>query len=43
MESKTSKGQMAWWQLSLLGVGCTLGTGFFSEQAWPLQRVDLLF
>ncbi len=29
MESKTSKSQMSWWQLSLLGVGCTLGTGFF--------------
>jgi len=28
MESKSSKGQMSWWQLFLIGVGCTLGTGF---------------
>ncbi|WP_223251776.1 hypothetical protein, partial [Bacillus atrophaeus] len=20
---------MAWWQLSLIGIGCTIGTGFF--------------
>ncbi|SDP78545.1 L-asparagine transporter [Litchfieldia salsa] len=24
-----SKGNMKWWQLSLFGVGCTIGTGFF--------------
>ncbi|MBD8071503.1 amino acid permease [Bacillus sp. PS06] len=24
-----SKGSMKWWQLSLFGVGCTIGTGFF--------------
>ncbi|WP_339246921.1 amino acid permease [Bacillus sp. FSL R5-0523] len=23
------KGNLAWWQLSLIGVGCTIGTGFF--------------
>ena len=28
MTSKAAKGSMAWWQLSLLGIGCTLGTGF---------------
>ncbi len=22
-------GRLAWWQLSLLGVGCTIGTGYF--------------
>lgn len=24
-----SKGSMKWWQLSLIGVGCTIGTGYF--------------
>ncbi|WP_027407697.1 amino acid permease [Anoxybacteroides tepidamans] len=28
-ENKTGKGNMKWWQLSLFGVGCTIGTGFF--------------
>ncbi|SCV40067.1 S-methylmethionine permease [Bacillus subtilis] len=23
------KGNLAWWQLSLIGIGCTIGTGFF--------------
>ncbi|MGN1401385.1 MAG: amino acid permease [Bacillus sp. (in: firmicutes)] len=26
---KKSKGTMKWWQLSLIGVGCTIGTGYF--------------
>lgn len=26
---KKSKGELAWWQLSLLGIGCTIGTGYF--------------
>ncbi|OIK04409.1 amino acid permease [Bacillus sp. MUM 13] len=25
----SSKGQMKWWQLSLMGIGCTIGTGYF--------------
>ena len=24
-----SKGNLKWWQLSLLGIGCTIGTGYF--------------
>ncbi|AIC95916.1 amino acid permease [Shouchella lehensis] len=24
-----AKGGLAWWQLSLLGIGCTIGTGYF--------------
>lgn len=24
-----SKGHLKWWQLSLLGIGCTIGTGYF--------------
>jgi L-asparagine transporter-like permease len=27
--SAEEKGTMKWWQLSLFGVGCTIGTGFF--------------
>jgi L-asparagine transporter-like permease len=27
--SKSEKGNMKWWQLSLLGVACTIGTGYF--------------
>jgi L-asparagine transporter-like permease len=27
--SKAEKQDMKWWQLSLFGVGCTIGTGFF--------------
>lgn len=26
---KKSNGTMQWWQLSLIGVGCTIGTGYF--------------
>ncbi|ADP34954.1 amino acid permease family protein [Bacillus atrophaeus subsp. globigii] len=32
MSQKTQnqpKGNLAWWQLSLIGIGCTIGTGFF--------------
>ncbi|MFJ5764092.1 amino acid permease [Lysinibacillus sp. NPDC093210] len=38
MESKTSNGQMPWWQLSLLGVGCTLGTGFFLGTSMAIAK-----
>ncbi|MBZ4317756.1 hypothetical protein LAM21_25415, partial [Mycobacterium tuberculosis] len=24
-----AKGDLAWWQLSLIGIGCTIGTGYF--------------
>lgn len=26
---QTKKGYLKWWQLSLIGVGCTIGTGYF--------------
>ncbi|RHW31154.1 amino acid permease [Lysinibacillus yapensis] len=26
---KKSQGKLKWWQLSLIGVGCTIGTGYF--------------
>ncbi|TYP79758.1 amino acid permease [Paenibacillus methanolicus] len=28
-KAKANKGELAWWQLSLLGIGCTIGTGYF--------------
>ncbi|HWJ78470.1 MAG TPA: amino acid permease [Niallia sp.] len=28
-KSKSSSGDLKWWQLSLIGVGCTIGTGYF--------------
>ncbi|MFL6561548.1 MAG: amino acid permease, partial [Bacillus sp. (in: firmicutes)] len=24
-----SQGDLSWWQLSLIGIGCTIGTGYF--------------
>ncbi|WP_433958057.1 amino acid permease [Cytobacillus horneckiae] len=29
----SEKGDLKWWQLSLIGVGCTIGTGFFLGSA----------
>ncbi|WP_159883252.1 amino acid permease [Paenibacillus puerhi] len=28
-DSESAQGYLTWWQLSLLGVGCTIGTGYF--------------
>lgn len=38
MISKTSKGRLSWWQLSLLGIGCTLGTGFFLGTSMAIHK-----
>ncbi|MFF3101999.1 amino acid permease [Viridibacillus arvi] len=38
MGSKTKKGLMTWWQLSLLGVGCTIGTGFFLGSSIAIEK-----
>ncbi|MCM3160005.1 amino acid permease [Metabacillus litoralis] len=27
--NNTSQGNLKWWQLSLIGIGCTIGTGYF--------------
>ncbi|MGE7946551.1 amino acid permease [Lysinibacillus sp. NPDC093688] len=38
MTSKTRKGRLSWWQLSLLGIGCTLGTGFFLGTSMAIHK-----
>ncbi|MGE7113443.1 amino acid permease [Lysinibacillus sp. NPDC047702] len=38
MTAKTSKGRLFWWQLSLLGIGCTLGTGFFLGTSMAIHK-----
>ncbi|MGE7926145.1 amino acid permease [Lysinibacillus xylanilyticus] len=38
MTSKTSIGKLSWWQLSLLGIGCTLGTGFFLGTSMAIHK-----
>lgn len=30
-------GHLAWWQLSLIGVGCIIGTGFFLASSIAIQ------
>jgi L-asparagine transporter-like permease len=32
------KGNMKWWQLSLMGVGCTIGTGYFLGSSIGIER-----
>lgn len=38
MTSKSRKGRLSWWQLSLLGIGCTLGTGFFLGTSMAIHK-----
>ncbi|TCT20942.1 amino acid/polyamine/organocation transporter (APC superfamily) [Melghiribacillus thermohalophilus] len=36
-ENKKNQHNMKWWQLSLFGVGCTIGTGFFLGSSIGIQ------
>lgn len=35
---KTATGDLAWWQLSLIGIGCTIGIGFFLGSALGIKH-----
>lgn len=36
--SNSKKGTMEWWQLSLLGIGCTIGMGFFLGSSLAIKK-----
>ncbi|MGM0865511.1 MAG: amino acid permease [Bacillota bacterium] len=38
MSKCTNQTNLTWWQLSLIGVGCIIGTGYFLGSAIPIQR-----
>lgn len=38
MKKKTSEKKLAWWQLSLFGVGCIIGTGYFLGASIAIQK-----
>lgn len=37
MRKSTSETHLTWWQLSFIGVGCIIGTGYFLGSAIPIQ------
>ncbi len=37
-KQKKNKGTLKWWQLSLIGVGCTIGTGYFLGSAIGIKQ-----
>ncbi|MGD6780275.1 amino acid permease [Sutcliffiella horikoshii] len=43
--SKQTTGDLAWWQLSLIGIGCTIGIGFFlgSSLGVKLAGASIIF
>ncbi len=38
VKQQVSKGDLKWWQLSLIGVGCTIGTGFFLGSSIAIKK-----
>ncbi|TYS89155.1 amino acid permease [Rossellomorea aquimaris] len=38
MSKCTNQTNLTWWQLSFIGVGCIIGTGYFLGSAIPIQR-----
>ncbi|WHY19396.1 amino acid permease [Paenibacillus sp. G2S3] len=38
----TPTGKLPWWQLTLFGVGCTIGTGFFLGSSIAIRKSGLL-
>ncbi|MCA1065076.1 amino acid permease [Rossellomorea aquimaris] len=38
MSKCTKQSSLTWWQLSFIGVGCIIGTGYFLGSAIPIQR-----
>ncbi|MFI8688223.1 amino acid permease [Rossellomorea sp. NPDC077527] len=38
MSKCTDQRNLSWWQLSFIGVGCIIGTGYFLGSAIPIQR-----
>ncbi|PFA70330.1 amino acid permease [Bacillus sp. AFS015802] len=38
MSKCTNQTNLSWWQLSFIGVGCIIGTGYFLGSAIPIQR-----
>ncbi|WGG45111.1 amino acid permease [Rossellomorea sp. DA94] len=38
MSKCTNETNLSWWQLSFIGVGCIIGTGYFLGSAIPIQR-----
>ncbi|MBN8193669.1 amino acid permease [Bacillus sp. NTK074B] len=38
MSKCTNQTNISWWQLSFIGVGCIIGTGYFLGSAIPIQR-----
>ena len=37
VSNNKKEGHLSWWQLSLIGVGCIIGTGFFLASSIAIQ------